>query len=69
MVATSSRTAVETKILYTAIFENENTEIFQPEKLKTGQPVKEGYPVYVLENTGFTLFHDITNNITLITKR
>lgn len=60
---------VETKILYTAIFENENTEIFQPEKLKTGQPVKEGYPVYVLENTGFTLFHDITKNITLITKR
>lgn len=32
---------VETKILYTAIFENENTEIFQPEKLKTGQPVKK----------------------------
>lgn len=59
---------VETKILYTAIFENENTEIFQPEKLKTGQPVKDGYPVYVMNQGGYTLFHDITVDKVIIAK-
>ena len=59
---------VETKILYIAIFENKNTEILNLKTLKKGQPVKEGYPVYVLENSGFTLFNDMVNERTVITK-